>query len=113
MSEQRTVADLIWNNLLEPAFDASVEDRIKQLTCGCMVTCDGDYLDLYIWTGTTGQCDQEFAHDLILAYRPFADGDYSPEERSALLEAVQTYTDGWQDEREPTLEMFRTATGQQ
>lgn len=100
-TQERTIIGIIWDNLLEDVSEALRETgQVKQLTCGCLVTSDGDYLDLFVGLNTFGYCDQEYAHDVILATRPFSDepGTTDPADWEQLTAAVEGYIDGWPDE---------------
>jgi hypothetical protein len=95
MNQITRVIDIIWDNCLEPMPDI---DYLRQLTCGCIVMRDHDYLDLFVWTGNTSQCEADYAHELILSTKGFSNGDDTAENVEEITAAVAAYTDGWGDE---------------
>ena len=94
------VSEFIWDNLLE---ETPYGDRLRSLSCGCMVIPDGDYLDLYIWDNGERSCDEAGGHYMVnLVNRSLnsadPDADLSPEELAEIVTMIEKYTEGWSEQ---------------
>lgn len=102
----------VWDLLDEiPGIPA---DRIRAMSCGCMVRADGIWLDLYVWQNRRDACNMDRAHEMIFTTNVMADAvEGDPDEQpdavtaAALLRLVEEYTQGW-GERDLVLSRFPT-----